>query len=157
MRRLFVFIAVLGMLFALPVATASAQTERFEATINSSGAQVGVTADGAAIAEGTFEVVMDGEVVETGQVRSVIYSNDTASHFSVKYRDDSTGDIVNTTGKAYIVAVDEVNGIVTFAGTERIVSSTTGVKGHAVGEIVVFLHPDGSFTYEGSAHWILNF
>ncbi len=159
MRRIFVLIIALAMFLVVPMATASAQDDRFEATIRSSGMQVGVNDQGGAFAEATFEVIMGGAVVETGVVSTVTYpsADGAVVRFFSTYVDDSTGNVVNTFGKTVLVAGDAATGIFRYIGTERILSSTTGVMGHARGYIDVTIYPDAPFEFEGEADWILNF
>jgi hypothetical protein len=159
MRRLFALLAVFGMLFALPVAAANAQDDRFEADIYSSADNVGTTADGATVWQGGFLIDVGGVTVETGLVRYTVYENEDASaiHYRALYRDDSTGNIVRTTGEGSLVEVDEVNGVLTFALTERIVSSTDGVSGHAEGYAYVQLDENGvAVSVEALMHWIIS-
>ena len=157
MRRVFVLLVVLGMLFAMPLAAANAQDERFEVDIHASASLVGQNADGCDVSAGGFYVVFDGAIVETGQVRLTSCANEDASrvHYAAKYRDASTGNIVNTTGKGVLVAADLDAGVFTYALTERIGSSSDGTAGHAEGSAVVTV-TDTGFTVDWWNHWILN-
>lgn len=159
MRRLFVLLVVLGMFLAMPLAAANAQEERFEADIHAVAVPVGVAPDGAEIWQGTFEVVIGGAVVETGTITSHVYTVDgSAVHFRTEYVDDLTGDVANTTGKAFLTGFDETTGVLSYVVTEKIVSSTSGIRGHARGFAFVTLDENGvGVLLEGWNHWILNF
>lgn len=158
MRRLFVLLVVLGMLLAMPLAAANAQDERFESDIYSEGVPVGVAPDGAEIWVGTFEVHIGGAIVETGSVTSYVYTVDgSAVHFRAHYVDDSTGNTVDTVGKAFVVDFDEVNGVLTYVVNEHIVASSTGVDGSARGTGYVTLDDAGvGALLQGWNHWILH-
>lgn len=156
MRRLLVVLIALGMLFALPASAATAHDERFVISVHVSETQTGVARDGALLAEGTFDIAIDGTTVETGVERSRYYVSETAARGSRTYRDDSTGNVVVTTIKASLIDADEVNGIFVYTTKERIVSSTDGTMGHGVGTAVVTFQPDGSFVLESWTDFILN-
>lgn len=157
MRRLFVILVVLGMLFAMPLTAASAQDERFEVDIHATATLVGQDAAGCDVSEGGFYVVFDGAIVETGQVRLTTCSNEDGSivRYRARYRDASTGNVVNTAGKGVLVDADLGAGVFTYSLTERIVSSTDGTSGHAKGTAVVNL-TDTGFDVSWWNHWVLN-
>jgi len=157
MRRLFVLLVVFGMLAAMPMATATAQDDRFEVDIHAYASRVGANADGCDVSTGGFEVLFAGEVVETGQLRLTSCPNEDSSlvRYTVRYRDASTGNIVNTVGKGVLEDADFDAGVLTYGLTEEIRSSTDGSGGHAEGGGVVTV-TDTGFDVVWWNHWIIN-
>ena len=134
MRRLFVLLVVLAMFLAMPLASATAQDERFEVDIHTYVTLVGQDARGCDILTGGFVVVAGGVTVETGDARmtACVAEDVSRAHYKVRYRDASTGNIVSTDGKAGLVDADFDAGVLSYSFRERIRSSTDGIDGHVV-------------------------
>lgn len=155
MRRLSVFLIVLAMFLALPLA-ANAQDDSFEVDIHTTGSMVHQNADGCDLSTGEFYIEADGVIIETGRTRLVSCANEDASlvRYRVAYRDASTGNLVTAIGRAELIDADFDAGVLTYALTERIVSSTTGITGHATGTGVVVL-TDAGFDVSSWNHWTI--
>lgn len=155
MRRTLTLLAVMAMVMAAPLA-AIAQDESFEVDIHTTGSLVGQDASGCDLTEGEFTIYLGGTVIETGVVALKSCPNDDASlvRYTATYTDDSTGNVVVSVGRALLVAADFDAGVFTYSTKERIVSSTTGVVGNAVGTVDVFVTATG-FHVAGWNHWRL--
>ena len=155
MRRILTLLAVLAMVMAVPIA-ANAQYESFEVDIHSEGSLVGQDANGCDLSEGVFAVEAGGVIVETGVASFTSCANADASlvRYTITYTDDSTGNVVVTVGRAILIAFDPDAGVFTYSTKERIVSSTEGLVGNAVGTVDVTLTASG-FDLAGTNHWRL--
>ncbi len=156
MRKLFVLLTTLALILALP-ASAIAQEERTQVVLDVTETQTGVTADGSLLTQGTYELSLDGFVLETGVERTVYQVGETTARGTRMYRNTATGDTATTLIKAWLIDADEENGVFIWAFNETLISSSEGVSGHGTGIAVVTVHPDGSFSLESSADVILNF
>lgn len=155
MRRLAALLFALMTLVVLPAVPAAAQ-ERVEAVVVATETPVGVAADGATLTAGTYALLFEGTVIETGTVEGRYYDRGTGVHGTRHFVNGATGDTADTEVKGRIVDIDDTGTVITYLYEEEITAASEDVSGHGRGVAVVTLLDDGSFLLESSTTVILH-